>query len=119
MKKSPTEKYRRQICEAIFAYRLPEDAITWPIVEVIHTTVLRGTGESTTWHPYVTVRENGKQIYRDAHGYSANARLKELVEELVSVTKLSNGHLYLRPPSPRPVTVNQGTTHENPTPCPA
>ena len=55
---------RRAVCHAILNGSLPESALQWPIVVVVPTTVLRGSGESTTFHGMVTIRENGKQVWR-------------------------------------------------------
>jgi hypothetical protein len=57
-------KYASEIAHQIVRGNLPEQYLGKPVIEVSPNTVLRGSGESTTYHHYVTVRSNGKQIWR-------------------------------------------------------
>ena len=67
------KKWLKNVADQIVRGRAPESALHQPIVEVVGTTVLKGSGESTTSHPMVTIREDGKQVWRGTEnefGYS-------------------------------------------------
>lgn len=54
----------REVCNAIVYGRLPDRALGKPIIQVLRTTVGVGSGESRTWKQMVTVRRDGKQVWR-------------------------------------------------------
>lgn len=93
-------KYSSIICRAIIANKIPDESYNWSVVQVLYTTVIRGGGESTSWHPYVLVRLDGKQIYRDTVGmFECDNPLKQFGDRLIEVDKGSRlGTIYVLKP---------------------
>jgi len=97
---APKPKRAQFIAKQLIYGRIPDESHLWPVVEVCSTTVLRGGGESTSWHPFSTVRYNGKQILRQARG--CDNPLPELFgNRLIHAGREGNAEIYvLRPEQP-------------------
>lgn len=105
MKTSQAEKFRRKwvplIAQACLSNKLPDDACVWPILEVVKTTILRGSGESTSWHPHKTIRLNGIQIWKGTpYDFEAHKPLSEF--DLLPVGTFNNSQLYVIKPGVTP-----------------
>lgn len=88
------------VCHAVINNELPEVALSWDIVEEVHTTIARGSGESTSWDQYVLIRQNGKQVWRDTKAmFEYKKPLQTMFDNrLVEVCKIRNGTLYVVKP---------------------
>lgn len=93
----PNPESQRAVINAVIYGKLPEEATRWDVLEVINTTVTRGSGESIQWHPFTTVRLNGKQVFRDKTGYIGdhNDPLKPYGDKLVPVGKHRHTTVYV------------------------
>lgn len=62
------EAFRRRLSPMIHAAcihgSLPDEAICWEWVEVVFTSPIVGSGESTSWKQCVTIRVAGRQVKR-------------------------------------------------------
>lgn len=109
------QKLTREVANAIVMGKVPEDALINPVVEVVRATVLRGSGESTTDHPYVTIRINGKQVFRGTPSdFDYQKPLENLGAELREVSKSGKRTVYslklkefVEPAKDKPIGVNE------------
>lgn len=76
--------FQREIANQIVRGALPESALGKDVVDVSRTTVLRGTGESTSYHPMVTVSRNGKRIWRGTANEFADTTLEKITGETLT-----------------------------------
>jgi len=94
-------KYTRVIAHEIVSGRLPDAALEWNVIELALTTVLRGSGESTSYHPHATVRRNGKQIWRGTpYEFESAMGLGGITQsELIEAGKYGRNKLFVEKPT--------------------
>lgn len=92
--------FTRELCNAIFAGKIPDAAIEWPRVQALRTSPMVGSGESTTWRSSITVRLNGKQIFCGSPSDFAYEKPLEKLGELVEFHRTPRHTLFVvKPPS--------------------
>jgi hypothetical protein len=52
------------VCQSVIRGDLPESAIEWPVVEVVYTTRMIGSGESTSWYSHCLLRRSGNLLWQ-------------------------------------------------------
>lgn len=77
-KRGPHPTFQHDIARAVISRELPESAMGKDVIDVSRTTVLRGSGESTSYHPMVTVSRNGKRIWRGTDREFSDTTLEDI-----------------------------------------
>lgn len=94
-------KHFKVVYDAIFRGDLPEDAVSWPIVEAKRISGIIGSGESAQFGASFSVVVDGKRVAyskRSTYAHTIDVHSLGLPGELVPVGSFRGGELYvLRP----------------------
>lgn len=90
------DNYSREICHAVLFKGLPESALNSPVYDVSRTTVLKGSGESTSYHSMVTICRDGKRLWRGTLNDFEHKTLQGIVDKpLILVTEFRHKTIYV------------------------